>query len=324
MTGIERYQARIAAALDCIEFPAQPVELYEPIRYTLAMGGKRLRPVLTLIGCELLGGSIDDALNPALGVEVFHNFTLLHDDIMDEAPLRRGKASVHTKWNNNIAILSGDVMFVESCKLISKAPVNSLSKVLDVFFKTAGDVCEGQQWDMNFEAEENVSLSDYLNMIRLKTAVLLGASLQIGAYCANSSENDASLLYEFGCHLGIAFQLQDDVLDVFGDPEIFGKQAGGDILSNKKTYLKLRALEKSSSQQLDELKHWYSARDFNSTEKVIAVTRLFRELQVREDAEVEMNKHFETALQSLKAVKGIPEIASQLERFAQELIVRIK
>lgn len=324
MTGIEHYQSRISEALERIQFPQQPAELYEPIRYTLALGGKRMRPVLVLMGADLLGGNLDDAINPALGVEVFHNFTLLHDDIMDEAPLRRGKATVHTKWNSNIAILSGDVMFVESCRLVSKAPATVLSPVLEVFYKAAGDVCEGQQWDMNFEAQENVSLPDYLKMIRLKTAVLLGASLQIGALCANANEKDAALLYDFGCHLGVAFQLQDDVLDVFGDPAVFGKQAGGDILSNKKTYLKLRALEKANPAELAELKNWYSSRSFPAQEKVVAVTRIFENLQVREDAEKEMNSHLNVALEALKSVNGNPLKIQALEKFAYQLMDRVK
>mgnify|MGYP000860245012 CR=1 FL=1 len=324
MTGIEHYQSRISEALERIQFPQEPAELYEPIRYTLALGGKRMRPVLVLMGADLLGGNLDEAINPALGIEVFHNFTLLHDDIMDEAPLRRGKATVHTKWNSNIAILSGDVMFVESCRLVSKAPAKVLSPVLEVFYKAAGDVCEGQQWDMNFEAQENVSLPDYLKMIRLKTAVLLGASLQIGALCANANEKDAALLYEFGCHLGVAFQLQDDVLDVFGDPAVFGKQAGGDILSNKKTYLKLRALEKANPSELAELKNWYSSRSFPAQEKVVAVTRIFENLQVREDAEKEMNSHLNVALEALKSVNGDPAKIQALEKFAYQLMDRVK
>jgi geranylgeranyl diphosphate synthase type II len=324
MTGIEHYQSLISEALERIQFPPEPAELYEPIRYTLALGGKRMRPVLVLMGADLLGGNLEDAINPALGIEVFHNFTLLHDDIMDEAPLRRGKATVHTKWNSNIAILSGDVMFVESCRLISKAPAHVLSPVLEVFFQAAGDVCEGQQWDMNFEAQENVSLPDYIKMIRLKTAVLLGASLQIGALCANANEKDAALLYEFGCHLGVAFQLQDDVLDVFGDPAVFGKQAGGDILSNKKTYLKLRALEKANQAELVELKNWYSSRTFPAQEKVAAVTRIFENLQVREDAEKEMNSHLNVALDALKSVNGNPTKVQALEKFAYQLMDRVK
>jgi geranylgeranyl diphosphate synthase type II len=324
MKDLIRYQDCIAEAFGRLGFPSQPEELYEPIRYTLAMGGKRMRPVLVLLGAELMGGKLEDAQHAALAIEVFHNFTLLHDDIMDEAPLRRGMATVHTKWNSNIAILSGDVMLVEAYKLLSKAPVSTLPEILHVFNTAATDVCEGQQWDMNFEGQDDVKLSDYLNMIRLKTAVLLGAALQIGALCANAPKNDAINLYEFGCHLGIAFQLQDDILDVFGDPEIFGKQAGGDILSNKKTYLKLRALEKASTEQASELRKWYSNKDFNSIEKVTAVTQLFENLDVREDAEMEMRRHYDIALKSLHNVQGSETHKGVLEQFAQELMVRVK
>jgi geranylgeranyl diphosphate synthase type II len=324
MKELIRYQDYFADALGRLDFPSEPAELFEPIRYTLAMGGKRMRPVLVLLGAELMGGKLEDAQHASLAIEVFHNFTLLHDDIMDEAPLRRGMATVHTKWNSNIAILSGDVMLVEAYKLISKTPTPVLPEILTVFNSAATDVCEGQQWDMNFEGQDDVNLSDYLNMIRLKTAVLLGAALQIGALCANAEKQDAENLYEFGCHLGIAFQLQDDILDVFGDPEIFGKQAGGDILSNKKTYLKLRALEKASTEQAIELKKWYSSKEFDSIEKVTSVTQLFENLNVREDAEMEMRRHYDIALKSLHNVQGSESHKAVLEHFAQELLVRVK
>lgn len=324
MKDLIRYQDCIAESFGRLQFPIQPEELYEPIRYTLAMGGKRMRPVLVLLGAELMGGKLEDAQHAALAIEVFHNFTLLHDDIMDEAPLRRGMATVHTKWDSNIAILSGDVMLVEAYKLLSKAPVSTLPEILHVFNTAATDVCEGQQWDMNFEGQDDVKLSDYLNMIRLKTAVLLGAALQIGALCANAEKQDAQNLYDFGCHLGIAFQLQDDILDVFGNPEVFGKQAGGDILSNKKTYLKLRALEKASTEHARELRKWYSNKDFDSIEKVTAVTQLFENLNVREDAEKEMRRHYDIALKSLHNVQGSETHKGVLEQFAQELLVRVK
>ncbi len=324
MKELIRYQDYCADALGRLDFPSEPAELYEPIGYTLAMGGKRMRPVLVLLGAELMGGKLEDAQHAALAIEVFHNFTLLHDDIMDEAPLRRGMATVHTKWNSNIAILSGDVMLVEAYKLISKTPTSVLPEILTVFNTAATDVCEGQQWDMNFEGQDDVNLSDYLNMIRLKTAVLLGAALQIGALCAKAEKQDAENLYEFGCHLGIAFQLQDDILDVFGDPEVFGKQAGGDILSNKKTYLKLRALEKASTSQASELRKWYSSKEFDSVEKVTSVTQLFENLNVREDAELEMRRHYDIALKSLHNVQGSESHKAVLEHFAQELLVRVK
>ena len=324
MQDLAAYTQALEKEIMQIDFPQHPSNLYDPLRYFMALGGKRMRPVLVLLGAELMGGKLEDAQHAALAIEVFHNFTLLHDDIMDEAPLRRGMATVHTKWNSNIAILSGDVMLVEAYKLISKTPTSVLPEILTVFNIAATDVCEGQQWDMNFEGQDDVNLSDYLNMIRLKTAVLLGAALQIGALCANADKQDAQNLYEFGCHLGIAFQLQDDILDVFGDPEIFGKQAGGDILSNKKTYLKLRALEKASTSQASDLKKWYSSKEFDSVEKVTAVTQLFENLNVREDAEMEMRRHYDIALKSLHNVQGSESHKAVLEHFAQELLVRVK
>lgn len=315
------YGQAIESAIGELQFPMNPFELYEPIRYTLALGGKRLRPQLVLMACDLFAGKFDQAIHPALGVEVFHNFTLLHDDIMDEAPLRRGKATVHTKWNSNIAILSGDVMFVEACRLISAAPDHCLRDVLAVFYQTAIEVCEGQQFDMNFEDRSDVSLEEYLDMIRLKTAVLLGGGLQIGALCGGADAQDAHLLYDFGCHLGVAFQLMDDVLDVYGDPEKFGKQVGGDILANKKTFLSLRAFEKASGDVMDELTQAYSTRE-NSLDKIKLVTRIFEELEVRSDAEAEMERHYLAALQALGELH-IPQSKKEpLYTFAARLMQR--
>lgn len=321
MTENSLFSEEITKALEELVFPNEPSELYEPIRYTLNMGGKRLRPQLVLMACSLYSENIKQAVNPALGIEVFHNFTLLHDDIMDEAPLRRGKPTVHNKWNSNIAILSGDVMFVESCRLISKAPQPALQDVLDAFFKAAVEVCEGQQYDMNFEQQLNVSLHDYLEMIRLKTAVLLGAAMQIGAFCGGAGRNDANHLYSFGTSLGIAFQLMDDILDVYGDPEKFGKQVGGDILANKKTFLSLKAFEKAQGKTADELTHWYSLRD-NSTEKVEKVTALFDNLGIKKDAEHEKDKFYNIAIKELEALEISEEKKKPLYDFAAKLMRR--
>lgn len=315
------FSEKITKALEELVFPNEPSELYEPIRYTLSMGGKRLRPQLVLMACSLYSDNIKQAVNPALGIEIFHNFTLLHDDIMDEAPLRRGKSTVHNKWNSNIAILSGDVMFVESCRLMSKAPQPALEDVLDAFFKAAVEVCEGQQYDMNFEQQANVSLNDYLEMIRLKTAVLLGAAMQIGAFCGGANRSEANHLYAFGTSLGVAFQLMDDILDVYGDPDKFGKQVGGDILANKKTFLSLKAFEKAKGSSAEELKKWYSLRD-SSSEKVENVTAIFDSLGIKEDAELEKERFYNKAIKELDALEISEEKKKPLYEFASKLMQR--
>jgi geranylgeranyl diphosphate synthase type II len=313
--------ALISGAIDQLNFPASPAELYEPIRYTLSLGGKRLRPRLLLMAAQMFGARPEVALMPALGLEVFHNFTLLHDDIMDEAPLRRGKPTVHSRWNTNIAILSGDVMFAEACRLISNAPAESLRDVLNVFFKAAVEVCEGQQYDMNFEKREDVTISEYLEMIRLKTAVLLGAGLQMGALCGKASTENAGFLYHFGCNLGIAFQLMDDILDVYGDPQKFGKQIGGDILANKKTFLSLKAFEKADSRLAAELSTWYTSRTA-SDEKVLRVTNIFNELGIRREAEQVSEQFYSKALNSLAKLKENGLNTSSFEIFAAALMQR--
>ena len=243
MRALEEYQKIVFASVDKFLNDTKDEALYEPVKYILSLGGKRMRPVLALMGNEMFDGNVDDCVTSALGIEVFHNFTLLHDDIMDNAPLRRGEATVHEKWNTNAAILSGDVMFVQAFTLVTSCKPEHLRAIIDIFNVTAIEVCEGQQLDMEFETREDVSLEEYLEMIRLKTSVLVGCSLEIGAVLANASKEDAKKLYDFGMNLGMAFQIKDDLLDVFGDAEVFGKQVGGDILANKKTYLLLKALE---------------------------------------------------------------------------------
>lgn len=320
--SVKQFQEQIASALETLNFPDKPADLYDPIRYTLALGGKRLRPALALMGCALVSNDTQAAIRPALGVEVFHNFTLLHDDIMDNAPLRRNKPTVFSKWNTNVAILSGDVMLAEAFRLVSDAPAPALKRVIDVFLKAAVEVCEGQQWDMDFESRHDVSIPEYIQMITFKTAVLLGASLQMGALCGGASDSDAHLLYDFGCQLGIAFQLHDDVLDVYGDPEKFGKQVGGDIISNKKTWLKLRALEKANDQQLRDLLHYYSGESFDPLEKVSAVRQIFDQTGVKEEAELLMMSYLDKALQALQSVQGEQVFKDLLEGFARELMQR--
>jgi geranylgeranyl diphosphate synthase type II len=295
MEDIRSLQEEIGAAIDELQFPENPSELYDPIRYTLQLGGKRMRPVLCVLGSLVCGGRIADALKPALGIELFHNFTLLHDDIMDNAPLRRNKPTVFSKWNTNVAILSGDVMFAEAFRLISEAPPMVLKRVIDSFIKASVEVCEGQQVDMDFESRDDVSIEAYLDMIRMKTAVLLGASLEIGALCGGADPELASRLYAFGTHLGIAFQLHDDLLDVYGNPEKFGKRVGGDIVSNKKTYLKLKAMEKADDKAQKELRFWYSSHQHDEAEKVTAVRAVFDSLNIRQETESLMDQYFISA-----------------------------
>ncbi len=321
MHTIEQLQTILAKAVKEQKYPANPAELYEPISYLMALGGKRMRPVLLLMSCELFEGDIEQAINPALAIEVFHNFTLMHDDIMDKAPLRRGQPTVHEKWNTNVAILSGDVMLVEGYKLLSKLEAQQLKPALKIFNDTAVGVCEGQQLDMNFESRAEVSISEYIEMIRLKTAVLLGGALSIGAIIAKAPEKEANLLGSFGENLGIAFQLQDDILDVYGDPDKFGKQVGGDILSNKKTYLLIKAKELARGEIQTELNYWLNETG-KPEEKVKAVTDIYNQLNIRRLAEEAMQSYAETALAKLEAIQVAPERKEALKSFAEQLLVR--
>lgn len=322
MHSIQQLQNIIIEAINGKRYPKQPAELYEPMQYMMNLGGKRLRPALLLMGCDAFGGDIYQAINPAIAIEVFHNFTLMHDDIMDKAPLRRGKTTVHEKWNSSVGILSGDAMLVEGYKLMMQVKENILRPVLEIFNDTAIAVCEGQQIDMNFEQQTAVKIDAYINMIRLKTAVVLGGALKIGALIAGAKQQDADLIYAFGEYLGIAFQLQDDILDVYGDPEKFGKQVGGDIISNKKTYLLIKALETADENQLQELNFWLYNTHFNAIKKVSAVRNLFDQMEIREKAEQEMNRFAQRALQSLKDLRLDEVRKNALFEFADMLLVR--
>ncbi|MFD0793837.1 polyprenyl synthetase family protein [Mucilaginibacter litoreus] len=322
MRQLDELQSLIANAVSDLKFPEYPAELYEPIKYILALGGKRMRPALLLMACDLFGGDVNAALPPALAIEVFHNFTLMHDDIMDNAPKRRGKTTVHAKWNNNVAILSGDVMLIEGYKLMMQVRGNILRTVLDIFNDTAVGVCEGQQLDMTFETINDISITEYINMIRLKTAVVLGGALKIGALIGYADDQDADLLADFGVNLGIAFQLQDDILDVYGDPEKFGKQVGGDIISNKKTYLLIKAQELADSETAANLSRWLTATGFNATEKVAAVTDIYNHVNVRQYAEAEMRTYAEKSFAALEKIKLPEENKQYLREFADGLLVR--
>jgi geranylgeranyl diphosphate synthase type II len=304
------------------EYGQQPAELYDPIRYLMNLGGKRMRPLLTVLAARLYTDDWWQVLRPAIAVEVFHNFTLMHDDIMDRAPLRRGQPTVHAKWNENVAILSGDVMLVCAYELLLDVPDHQLKAVLRKFNRAAAEVCEGQQWDMNFETRADVTKAGYLDMIRLKTAVLLGFALELGGMLGGADEAACALLQEMGTAIGTGFQLKDDLLDVYGDPATFGKQVGGDILSNKKTFLLLDALEKADGARLIELNDWIAATHFDPVRKIARVRALYDELGVRAAAEAEMNAYFQRGLAALDALAVPTERKEVLRTFFVDLISR--
>lgn len=306
MYSIEQLQHKISTSLKELPLYGEPSGLYKPISYTLEQGGKRIRPLFVLISNQLFGGNPDEALPAATAIEIFHNFTLLHDDIIDKAPLRRGFETVYQKWNTNVAILSGDTMFAIAYGELSKSDPALLPHLMKVFTQTAIEVCEGQQYDIEFEERKDVNLEDYITMIRLKTAVLLAASLKIGAIVANASASDADKIYSFGINLGIAFQLQDDLLDAFGDQSVFGKQTGGDIATNKKTVLYLKALELADENSALQLKELYSIADSASDVKVRKVLDIYEKLNVRKVAEDIIAQYYETAMNTLQAI-NIPE-----------------
>ena len=320
MQEISAYTNYIEREIARLDFPLQPSNLYDPLRYFMQLGGKRMRPILTLLGAELFGEQKENAINAALSVETFHNFSLIHDDIMDEAPLRRNQATVHEKWNQNIAILSGDVLFVKAFQLLAKHDLKHLSQLLDLFNKTAIEVCEGQQMDMDFETRTDVSIDEYIEMIRLKTSVLLGCALEMGAIIANASENDKRHLYEFGQNIGIAFQIQDDILDLYADPEKFGKQVGGDVISNKKTLLNLKALELATTKQQDYLKELEVEKDHSK--KIIETTQIYNEIGAKEACEVVMQAYYEKAVTALNAIGIDQNQKIPLQQLAQYLMKR--
>ena len=302
-----------------INYLGEPKELYEPMNYVLQLGGKRLRPVTVLLAANLFSDNISLAIPAAKAIEVFHNFTLVHDDIMDDAPLRRGKQTVHEKWNDNIAILSGDSLLIKSYVHFLEGNYKNLIEILSTFNTTAIEVCEGQQLDMNYETRSDVTIDDYIKMIRLKTSVLLGGAMKIGALLAESNSADAEHLYDFGVNIGLAFQLQDDYLDCFGDPEKFGKQIGGDIISNKKTFMMLKALELDSS---GELNKWIEKESFNSSEKVVVVKALYKTLKVDDLASELMDEYYSKGLESLAAISIADEKKIMLKSFAAQLMKR--
>ena len=299
-------------------------KLFEPIRYIMSIGGKRLRPVMCLMACNIFRDKIDEAVMPAVGIEVFHNFTLIHDDIIDKAEVRRGSPTVHTKWGADQAILSGDVMAFVAVECIGQAPEKALPKALKLFNKTAIEVCTGQQLDLDYEKKGVVSEAEYLRMIELKTAVLVAASLKLGAIIADAPEKDQDLLYEFGRCLGIAFQIQDDVLDTYGDTKMFGKKTGSDIVANKKTYLLVKALELAGGSKLTRLRKILGPGDLDPEEKVREVRAIYDELEVRLQAENLAYDYFNRAFQALDQVAVNAERKNELKQLAVNLIGRVK
>jgi geranylgeranyl diphosphate synthase type II len=320
MNNIKIYQEIINEAIDELNLPNKPHNLYEPINYFLSLGGKRMRPVLTLMGCEMFDKKIKKATNAAIAVELFHNFSLIHDDIMDEAPLRRGKKTVHHKWNNNVGILSGDALLIIGYQHLVKYKPELAIQLIDIFNQTALEVCEGQQYDMDFETMENVSIKSYLKMIKYKTAVLLGASLKMGAIIGGATITDAEKLYDFGVNLGIAFQLQDDLLDVYADQNKFGKQVGGDIIANKKTYLLLKAIKDADVIQKKVILNLLNEND--NEKKINGIKLIYAQLDIKRKTEKAIKKYYKKALKSFNDIKLNRNQKLPLLSLAQYLLER--
>jgi geranylgeranyl diphosphate synthase type II len=318
----EQLLDRINHEIEQLHLLKSPNELYEPIEYSLALGGKRIRPLLTLLSCNLFKDSVDEAVAPALGIEIFHNFTLLHDDLMDKSEIRRGNPTVHIKWSPNTAILSGDAMQIIAYQEVSKAPTANLAEVLSLFSKTALEVCEGQQYDMDFEQRNDVKVEEYLEMIRLKTAVLLACALKVGAIIGGASERDADLLYKFGEKIGLAFQLKDDLLDTFGDQAKFGKAIGGDIACNKKTFLLIKALELANNSDKSTVEKWLAQENFDRQEKVNAITEIYQRCGVKELCDQKINEYFREGMDALYAVDVNVLHKSELVTLSEKLMYR--
>lgn len=308
--------------LDHLSYDRKPESLYEPIKYVLSMGGKRIRPTLMLLAYNLYKENPEDILMNACALETYHNYTLLHDDLMDNADMRRGHLTVHKKWNDNTAILSGDSMLVLAFQRMMQCDEKHLKDILNLFTVTALEIGEGQQYDMEFETRNDVKEEEYIEMIRLKTSVLLACALKIGAILADASAEDADNLYKFGEQIGLAFQLQDDYLDVYGDSKVFGKEIGGDITSNKKTYMLINAFNKANAAQREELTRWVSARDFDRNEKVDAVTRLYNEIGIDQLAQDKIAYYFAQSKKYLDAVNVPEEKKEELRKYAQKMMKR--
>ncbi|WP_339337018.1 MULTISPECIES: polyprenyl synthetase family protein [unclassified Croceitalea] len=322
MHSIEFYRTEFINHLQVKDIVKDPKNLYEPVSYILGLGGKRLRPVLTLLATDLFGGNYKDALDAAMAIEVFHNFSLVHDDIMDDAPLRRGKTTVHEKWDVNTGILSGDAMLINSYQFFENYTQVKFKELVQLFSKTAIEVCEGQQYDVDFETRDDVTIPEYLKMIEYKTAVLVATAMKMGAIIAGSSKENQELIYGFGKNLGIAFQLQDDYLDAFGDPKTFGKQIGGDIIENKKTFLYLRALELGGSKEKETLLHLYSIEPTDPAEKIEAIKSVFKQSGSVDETEKEIENYTQRAFANLEKI-NLPKARKEvLKVFGETLMKR--
>lgn len=322
MKTADELLTQVNAFLDALPYERTPKSLYEPIRYVLSMGGKRIRPVLMLLGYNLYKEDTDKILMNAIALETYHNYTLLHDDLMDQADLRRGHETVHKKWDANTAILSGDSMLVLAYERMAQCDSRHLADVLSLFTTTALEIGEGQQYDMEFETRDDVREEEYIEMIRLKTSVLLACALKIGAILADASAEDADNLYKFGEQIGLAFQLQDDYLDVYGDSKVFGKKIGGDITSNKKTFMLINAFSHADEAQRQELEKWVNAKSFDREEKIAAVTRLYNEIGIDKMAQDKIAYYFEQSKKYLDAVLVPAERKEELLKYAQRMMKR--
>lgn len=323
MYNLNQIQELVNRALKEIDFEKEPSELYTPIKYAIGVGGKRIRPALTLMSCNLFKEDLQDAIGAALALEVFHNFTLLHDDIMDNSDMRRNNPTVHKKWNKNVAILSGDAMAIKAYDLLLHSPPDKLKQLLSIFNLTAMQVCEGQQYDMNFEHRSFVAEDEYIRMIELKTAVLLAASLQIGAIIGGANAQDAKLIYEFGRNIGLAFQLQDDLLDVYGESKVFGKKIGKDILANKKTYLLIKAMSLAKGEQSQTLKKYLQMQEFNPEEKIRVFTEIYDAIGIRQLTELKVNYYFSNAMDAFEKINVRTERKEELNNVVEVLMNRI-
>ena len=324
MYSFSECQQKVQDKLASIDLNYKPKELYEPIGYILSIGGKRIRPSLVLMGCNVFDDDIEKAMEAAIAIEVFHNFTLMHDDIMDKADIRRNKQTVHKKWNENIAILSGDAMMILAYQFLKNYRPGLLSNLFQVFNKTALEVCEGQQYDMNFESAQNVTINDYIKMIQLKTSALIAASFKMGAIIGGADNSNTKNIYEYGKNLGIAFQLQDDLLDVFGETKKFGKTNGGDIIANKKTFLLIQALENANGATKKELLGWLAKKEFDPLEKIESVKKIYQTLKIEEKTQTKIDEYFKESNRSLENISVNNERKTELKAFAEYLMNRDK
>ena len=320
MYSISELTQKVNTEIERIQYHAEPHHLYDPIRYILAIGGKRIRPVLMLMGYNLYQDNVDAIINNALALETYHNFTLLHDDLMDKSDVRRGNPTVHKQWDDNTAILSGDTMLIMAYQLFNKGINNEQAST--AFINATLGVCEGQQYDIDFETRNDVTEAEYMEMIRLKTSLLLGYALKIGALLGGADAEDVEHLYTFGEKMGLAFQLQDDLLDVYGNPQVFQKKLGGDIVENKKTFMLINALQLADAEQKKELNRWLSAKEFDAEQKIAAITHIYNILGIDKLAQQKIEELFALSLQSLDQVKVADEKKAELRNFANKLLDR--